>query len=400
MYRIKQIANDVFYVGVNDRHKDKFENLWPLPKGVSYNSYLILDEKTVLIDTVDVGFADIFIKKVQKVLGDRPLDYLVVDHMEPDHSGSIRLLRHVYPDMKIVGNKIAYNMLEGFHGISEGFQQIKEGDTLNIGSRELSFYMAPMVHWPEVMFTYDPKERILFSADAFGTYGALDGGIIDTEMDAERYWNEMIRYYSNIVGKYGNPTQKALQKVKDFDIETICSTHGPIWREHVKEAIRIYDSMSRYEAESGVTIAYGTMYGNTEHMAEAVAFGLAENGVKNIMLHNVSTTHSSYILRDVFKYQGLIIGSPTYSGQLYPEIDSLLTRLELRDIPNRFFGYFGSFTWAGAAVKRLGTFQEQVGWEVIGEPVEQKYSLKEDKYQACLALGKAMADKLKETYKD
>ncbi|MDR1557751.1 MAG: FprA family A-type flavoprotein [Tannerellaceae bacterium] len=392
----KEIANNLFYVGVNDRQKELFENLWPLPSGVSYNSYLLLDDKTVLIDTVDICYSDIFLKKTASVLNGRPLDYLIVNHMEPDHSGSIRLLRQQYPDVRIVGNSKTFGMLEGYHGITSGLHEVKEGDTLQVGSRELRFYMAPMVHWPEVMFTYDPKEKVLFSADAFGTYGTLDGGILDTEIHIAPFLEEMLRYYANIVGKYGNPVQKALQKLSALDIRTICSTHGPVWREHLAKAVSVYDRLSRYEGEEGVTIAYGSMYGHTEQMAEAIAYALAENGIKNIVMHNVSKTHASYILRDVFRYKGLIAGSPTYSNQLFPELESLLSKIEIREVKKRLFGYFGSFTWAGASLKRLAAFAERMNWEVVGEPVEQKQGLKNDTYEACLALGKAMADKLKE----
>ncbi len=396
MYKLKEISDHVFYVGVNDRQKALFENLWPLPKGVSYNSYLILDEKTVLIDTVDVCYSDIFLKKITDALNGRTLDYLVVNHMEPDHAGSIRLLRQQYPNVQIVGNKTTFGMLDGYHSITDGLYEIKEEDVLNIGSRDLTFFMAPMVHWPEVMFTYDTKNKILFSADAFGTFGTLDGGIIDSEMDVDRFWEEMIRYYSNIVGKYGNPVQKALQKLKNLQIETICSTHGPVWREHMGKAVSIYDRLSRYEGEDGVAIVYGSMYGNTEQMAETVAYSLADNGIKNIVMHNVSKSHASYILGDVFKYKGLIVGSPTYSNQLFPEIESILSKIEIREVKNRLFGYFGSFTWSGAAVKRLATFNERMKWETVGDPVELKQALKADKYEQCIALGKAMADRLKD----
>ncbi|WP_080905350.1 FprA family A-type flavoprotein [Parabacteroides sp. Marseille-P3160] len=395
MYKLKEITDKVYYVGVNDRTKERFENLWPLPHGVSYNSYLIMDEKTVLIDTVDICYSDIFLKKVADALGGRKLDYLVVDHMEPDHAGSIRLLKEEHPDLKIVGNKIAFGMLDGYHGIKDGLHEVKDGDTLSIGSRELKFFMAPMVHWPEVMFTYDMKEKTLFSADAFGTYGTLDGGIIDSEINLQRFWGEMIRYYSNIIGKYGMPVQKVLGKLAGVEIKTICSTHGPVWREHVQQAVGLYDRLSRYEGEEGVTIIYGTMYGHTEQMADAIAFGLAENGIKNIAMHNVSNVHASYILRDVFKYKGLVVGSPTYSNQLFPPIDALLHQMELREIKNRYVGYFGSFSWAGAAVKRLAAFQEKIGWEQVGSPVEQKQGMKESIYEACIALGAEMAGKLK-----
>lgn len=395
MYKLKEIADNVYYVGVNDRQKTLFENLWPLPYGVSYNSYLIVDEKTALIDTVDVCYSDIFLKKVADALGGRPLDYLIVDHMEPDHAGSIRLLRQQYPDVKIVGNNKTFGMLEGYHGIREGLYEVKEGDTLEIGRHRLTFYMAPMVHWPEVMVTYDETDQILFSADAFGTYGTLDGGIIDEEMDVTHFWDEMVRYYANIVGKYGSPVQRALQKLSALEIRTICSTHGPVWREHLAKAVDIYDRMSRYEGEEGVVLIYGSMYGNTEQMAEAIASSLAEHGIRRIVMHNVSKSPASDILRDVFKYNGVIIGSPTYSNQLFPEVESILSKIEVREVRNRAFGYFGSFTWAGAAVKRLAAFGEKMKWETVGVPVEQKQGMGPDKYNACLALGEAMAAKLK-----
>lgn len=395
MYKLKEIADKIYYVGVNDRQKALFENMWPLPYGVSYNSYLIVDEKTVLVDTVDVCYSDIFLKKIEDALAGRELDYLIVNHMEPDHAGSIRLLRHRYPGVQIVGNTKTFGMLAGFHGIKEGLYEVKEGDSLNIGSRLLTFYMAPMVHWPEVMVTYDAADKLLFSADAFGTYGALDGGVIDTEMNVEHFWEEMVRYYANIVGKYGSPVQMALRKLSGLEIQTICSTHGPVWRENIAKVVGIYDRLSRYEGEEGVVIVYGSMYGNTEQMAEAIASSLADNGVRNIVMHNVSKSPASYILKDIFKYKGLIIGSPTYSNQLFPEVDSLLTKIEMREVKNRYFGYFGSFCWAGAAVKRLCAFGEKMKWQTVGCPVEQKQGLIADKYEDCLALGKAMAEAIK-----
>ena len=363
MYKLKEIADSIYYVGVNDRQKTAFENLWPLPYGVTYNSFLIVDEKSVLVDTVDVCYSDVFLKKVADALNGRPLDYLIVNHMEPDHAGSIRLLRQQYPDVQIVGNKTTFSMLEGYHGITTGLHEVKEGSVLNTGKHEFVFYMAPMVHWPEVMFAYETTEKILFSADAFGTFGTLDGGVIDSEIRITHQWDEMCRYYACIVGKYGNPVQRALQKLNSIDVKTICSTHGPVWREHIKEAIAIYDRLSRYEGEEGVTIIYGSMYGNTEQMAETIAFALSENGIKNIVLHNVSKSHASEILRDVFKYKGLILGSPTYSNQVFPEMESVMSKIEIREIKDRVYSYFGSFTWSGAAVKKLAAFGEKMKWE-------------------------------------
>ena len=394
---MKAVAKDIYYVGVNDRQKALFENLWPLPGGVSYNSYLIVDDKTVLVDTVDICYSDLFFKRVAKLLNGRKLDYLVVDHMEPDHAGSIRLLRQIYPEVKIVGNKQTFGMLAGYHGITDGLHEVKEGDTLDLGHHKLSFYMAPMVHWPEVMVTYEETEKVLFSADAFGTFGTLDGGVLDTDMDTDRFWSEMTRYYANIVGKYGGPVQRALKKLSGLDIQTICSTHGPVWTRQSGDVIALYDRLSRYEGLDGVTIVYGSMYGHTEQMAEDIATALSDGGVRHIAMHNVSKSHGSYILRDVFNYRGLIVGCPTYSGQLYPEVEMVLSEIKLREVKDRLFSYFGSFTWAGAAVKHLAAYAEAMKWEVVGTPVEQKQGISTE--EQCIALGQAMAERLRGTNK-
>jgi len=389
---MKKLKDNIYYVGVNDRNKRLFESLWPLPDGVSYNSYLLDGAQTVLIDTVDVCFSEQFFAQIEEILQGRPLDYLIVNHVEPDHSGCLSLIRDKYPAVKIAGNKQTFAMLAGYYGLTDGLVEVRDGESMDIGGRTLRFVTAPMVHWPEVMFTYDETDRILFSADAFGTFGTLDGGVIDTELDTARYRSEMVRYYSNIVGKYGSPVQKALQKLQGVDVQMICSTHGPVWTEQRTNAIEIYDRLSRYEGLNGLTIIYGSMYGHTERMAENIAAGACEAGLTKIALHNVSKTHASYLLRDIFDYKGLIIGSPTYSNQLFPEIDSLLHRIELREIRNRLFGCFGSFTWAGAAVKRLVAFGETMKWEAIGEAVEQKQNISTE--SACRTLGGAMALKL------
>jgi flavorubredoxin len=247
------------------------------------------------------------------------------------------------------------------------------------------------------MMTYDTADKILFSADAFGTFGTLDGGVMDTAMNVEHYWEEMTRYYANIIGKYGNPVQKALQKLSALDIQTICSTHGPVWRTHKDKAVALYDQLSRYEASEGAVILYGSMYGHTEQMAEDIAFSLSDNGLKNIIIHNVSKSNASYILRDVFRYKAVIIGSPTYSNQLFPEVESVLNKIQMREVKNRYYACFGSFSWAGTAVKHLAAFGERMKWETVGEPVEQKQGMNAGSYEACLALGKAMAGKLKGT---
>ncbi|WP_321332984.1 FprA family A-type flavoprotein [uncultured Bacteroides sp.] len=391
-----KIKGKVHYVGVNDRTKALFEGLWPLPYGVSYNSYLIDDEKIALVDTVDICYFEVFLHKIRSVIGDRPIDYLIINHMEPDHSGSLSLIKQYYPNITIVGNKQTFGMVEGFYGITGEQLLIKNADPLDLGYHKLRFYLTPMVHWPETMMTFDETEGIIFSGDGFGAFGTLDGGFIDTRMNTDIFWEEMIRYYSNIVGKYGSAVQKALEKLAPLNITTICSTHGPVWTEQRGKVIDLYDRLSRYEGEEGVVIVYGTMYGNTEQMAEAIALELSAQGIKNIVLHNVNKSHSSYIISDIFKYKGLIIGSATYCNELYPEIGSLLPKILLRDMKNRYLGYFGSFCWSSAALRRMNEFAEKSKFEIVGEPVDMKISMDDLIYSQCENMGKAMADRLKQ----
>ncbi len=391
------ITNDIHYVGVNDRNKTLFEGLWPLPNGVSYNAYLINDEKVCLIDTVEVDFFVQFIENIRGVIGDRPIDYLVVNHMEPDHSGSLALIKKYYPDVKIVGNKKTFGMMAGFYGIEEAGMEVKNGDSLSLGQHTLQFFLTPMVHWPETMVTYDASTKTLFSGDAFGCFGALNGGVIDQDINCDTFWLEMTRYYSNIVGKYGTPVQNALKKLAGVPIEYICSTHGPVWHEYVGKVVDIYDRLSRYEAEEGLVVCYGTMYGNTERMAEVIARAASEAGVKNIVLYNVSKTHHSYILRDIFRYRGLIVGAPTYNTGLYHEMDVLLSEIAGKDMKGRLFGWFGSFGWASKAVAKIQEWNDNhLHFEAVGEPVEMKQALTEETRQQCEALGRAMAARLKE----
>lgn len=396
MYKPIEVTEDIFYVGVNDRTKPSFESLWPLPKGVSYNSYIIRDEKTTLIDTVDICYSDIFMRKIGAVLGDQPIDFLVMNHMEPDHSGSIEFLVSKYPNIQIVGNKRTLEMLRGFYGITDNVIEVKDLDEINLGKRSLQFYMTPMVHWPETMMTYVKETKTLFAGDAFGTFGTLDGGVLDTQLCPERYRDEMIRYYSNIIGKFGSPVQTALKKLSEIGIGAICSTHGPVWTipENITEVIALYDRLSRYDADEGLVIAYGSMYGHTEELAEIIATEAAENGVKNIVMHNVAKSHESDILRDAFKYKGLIIGSPTYNNKLYPAVDSLISALQNRNLKNRFFGYFGGFTWADATARQFDAFTGAMEFELVAEPVVMKQAMLSDVVEKARHLGRTMAQKL------
>ncbi|GHT80092.1 flavodoxin [Bacteroidia bacterium] len=394
MYKPVKITESIYYVGVNDRRKTLFENQLPLPYGVSYNSYLVRDEKVALIDTVDVCYFDVFLKKIESVLGNRPIDYLVINHMEPDHSGSIRLIKEKYPDVQIVGNAKTFDMIKGYFGITNNLYEVNDGAILNLGQTALEFYMTPMVHWPETMMTYAKRDKILFSGDAFGCFGALDGGVIDDTINTEKYWAEMRRYYASIIGKYGVPVHKALEKLKPLEIAAICSTHGPVWKEYKEKTIDTYNKLSQYEASAGVVVAYGSMYGNTEQMAEAVAEGIVAGGVKDVVLYDVSKTDASFILSDIFKYSGLVIGSPTYMNDLLPAVEALLRKIETRAIKNRIFASFGSCTWAGVALKRINPVAENLKWDIVGS-VEEKQGLKPEKYNDCVSLGLKMAEKIK-----
>lgn len=394
-----EITNGIHYVGVNDRHKHIFEGLWPLPYGVSYNSYIIADEKIALVDTVEADFFTQYLDNIRSVIGDRPIDYIIVNHMEPDHSGSLALIKKYYPNAKIVGNKKTFGMMQGFYRVGNDADgdtvEVKNGDTLQLGSHTLAFTLVPMVHWPETMVTLDTTANVLFSGDAFGCFGALNGAYIDAEMNCDIYWDEMLRYYSNIVGKYGTPVQQALKKLAGVQMDYICSTHGPVWHEHIERVVGMYDRLSRYEGADGLVIAYASMYGNTERAAEVIARAASEAGVKNIIMHDVSRTHHSYIIADIFRYRALILGAPTYNNGLYPQMESLLSELAGRDMKNRLLGWFGSFSWAGKAVKTIGEWNEtRLHFEPVGTPVEIKQSLDEATTRACEELGRAMGERL------
>ena len=390
-----KITDSVFYTGVNDRTTFKFENLWPLPYGVSYNSYIVRgSDKIALIDTVEAAYIPKFLHKISDLLGGRKIDYLVVNHMEPDHSGGITEMLRVYPEMRIIGNRQTMGMLKGFYGIGEDkFIEIKDNDTISLGSLTLRFIMTPMVHWPETMMTYIEEEELIFSGDAFGCFGALNGGVVDREMDTALYIHEMYRYYSNIVGKYGKFVQKALEKTKGLALKYICSTHGPVWSEQIGEVVGIYDRLSRYEGESGVTLVYGSMYGHTEEIAEAIARRLCERGIKNIRVHNASKSEMSDMISDAFRYKGLIIGGPTYSMRLYPPIEAFLAALETREIQNRVIATFGSFTWATAACGKFNECLVRMKSEQVSS-LDMKQAPDSKDIESAIELADAVADAL------
>jgi len=356
---IKEITEGIVYTGVNDRTTEKFEAMWPLPYGVSYNSYIVSgEEKCALMDTVEVDEVNTYLSELERNLGGKNPDYLVVHHMEPDHSSSIPEVVRRWPDLKIVTNAQAAAMIKGFYKIEDDsrFMLVKENDTLDLGGVTLKFIMTPMVHWPETMMTYVEEDKVLFSGDAFGTFGALNGGVVDNEMETGWYRDEIYRYYSNIVGKYGRFVVKALDKLAGLELDYVCSTHGPVWHDKIDDVAGIYRNLGEYRSEPGVTIIYGTMYGNTAEVAEEIGRALSARGVKNIKIHNASHDNLSDMITDAFRYEGIVVGSPTYSMHIFPPVEQFMIAMETREIKNKVLATFGSFTWAAAALPKLNEY--------------------------------------------
>lgn len=389
------VKGKVHWIGVNDRRKRLFENMWTLERGVSYNSYLIVDDKTALVDTIEDRAAGNYIERIEKLLDGRKLDYLIINHMEPDHSGEVKAIFDHFEGVAIVGNVKTFKMVEAYWGITERLLTINDGDELDLGYHNLKFVMTPWVHWPETMMTYDTTEKILFSGDAFGSFGTLDGGIFDDEINFDFYEDEMRRYYSNIVGLYSNMVQKAFAKLKGVPVNVVAPVHGPIWRENPQKVLDLYDKWSRYEAEDGVVIVVASMYGNTELMADYIARKLAENGIKNIRIHDVSRTHISHLINEIWKYKGLILGSSAYNGQMFPLMENLTRELTHMKIKQKYLGIFGSYSWNGGGVRNLMKFVEESKLELVADPAEIYGKPSEDKYAQCDVIAQKMADKIK-----
>ena len=357
MYNVRKVTEDIVWVGASDRRLALFENIFPIPRGVSYNSYVLLDEKTVLLDTVDASVAGQFFENLEHVLDGRKLDYLIVNHMEPDHCAMIGDLVRRYPEVQVVGNTKTFGMIKQFFGtdFAERAVTVKEGDTLATGAHTLHFVMAPMVHWPEVMVTYDEKDKVLFAADGFGTFGALNGNIFADEVDFDRDWlDDARRYYTNIVGKYGASVQALLKKASGLEIAVICPLHGPIWRENLGYILEKYQKWSTYEAEDqAVVILYATMYGNTASAADALAGRLAAKGVKKIAVYDVSNTHVSELISEIFRASHVVFAAPTYNEGIYPVMENLLADMKALAVQNKTVALMENGTWAPMTAKQM-----------------------------------------------
>jgi flavorubredoxin len=393
MHQVK-LADNIFYLGYNDRRTHLFENIWPIPNGISYNSYLIVDEKVALVDTVERQFIDDYLEDIRAIIGDKKVDYLIINHMEPDHSGALKAIVARYPDIILVGNKKTFGFVESFYMKPLSTLEVYDGYVLELGKTRIQFQTIPMVHWPETMVSYEETNKILFSGDAFGSYGTLDGGVFDDEINLGFYETEVMRYFTNIVGKYCPHTQRAIKKLAGLDIKMIAATHGPIWRSDLDWVLSRYNKWSSYTFDNGVIIVYGSMYGNTQKMAELIARQLSVRGIKDIRVYDASKTHLSYIINDIFKYKGFIVGSCAYNNSLFPNVETLLSTIGHMGVKDHYLGVFGNFSWNGGGVKNLMKFAENIKWDLVYDPVEEKGALKKDKYRQCIELANAMADKL------
>ena len=387
-----QVHNGVYVISINDRKKHLFENMWVLPQGVAYNCYLIDDEKTALLDTVELGSTNNFLNYIDDVLHGRELDYLIVNHMEPDHSGEIQNIIARYPNVKIVGTKLTFRIMQTYFNLTQNLVEICDGDEINLGKHNLKFVTTPMVHWPESMVTYETENQILFSQDAFGSFGTLDGTIFDDEANFDFYENEMRRYYSNIVGKHSAMVQKAFAKLQGVPVKIICPVHGLVWRKNPEKVMALYDKWSKYESEEGVIILFASMYGNTEQIADHVARRIVENGIKNIRVYDVSKTHISYLISEAWKYGTIILGSCAYNGEMHPMMELFCREMEHYGLKNRSLALFGTCSWNGGGLRSLQKFAENIGWQQIAKPVEIKGIPNNEKFAECDVFAKTIAD--------
>jgi flavorubredoxin len=391
------VADSVFWVGAHDRITDKFEGMWRLPYGVTYNSYLLTGEKNILVDTVKEHFIGGFLDRIADALQGRPLDYVIVNHMEPDHSGSMRVLRDVYPDAKLIGNAKTAEMMKNFFGISENIVTVSDGEAVELGERKFVFVFTPMVHWPESMVAYDATDGILFSSDIFGAFGTTDGGIFDDEADMNIAVGEMTRYYVNIVGRFAAPALKALAKVRTLDAGIICPAHGHVWRSEPERAVGLYEKLSIQETDEGVVVVYGTMYGNTAAAAERIAGALAKNGVPRVHVYDIARGDMSRVIADIWCHSGLILASCTYNMEIFPPMANLLRHLENKGMKGRYAGLCGTFSWAEASLRDMSAFVERSkgGWTLVEPKILIKSGVKESDSALCDTLASNMARAVK-----
>ena len=400
MHCVRKVTEDLFWVGANEHRLNLFENIHPISRGVSYNSYLLLDKKTVLFDTVDWAVCRQFLENVEAVLAGRKLDYMVINHMEPDHAASIEEILLRYPEVKVISTEKAFMLMHQFgFDVEDRKEVVKEGDTKSFGKHNVVFVSAPMVHWPEAMVTFDTTNGVLFAADAFGSFGALDGKLFNDEVNFDRDWiDDARRYYTNIVGKYGPHVQALLKKAATIDIKIICPLHGPVWRSNLGYFIDKYDKWSRYKPEEkGVMIVYASMYGNTEAAATVLASKLVEKGMSNVVMYDVSNTHVSQLISETFKYSHIVLASVTYNLGIYPMMHNYLMDMKALNVQNRTVAIVENGSWAcksGDLMKEFLDGMKQM--TVINERLTMVSSLGEEKQDEIDMLVDSILDSMKD----
>ena len=401
MYCVRNVTEDLYWVGANDHRLALFENIHPIPRGVSYNAYLLLDEKSVLFDTVDWSACRQLLENVDYLLGEKQLDILVINHMEPDHGASIEEILLRYPKVKIVSTEKSFMLMRqfGFDIDDHELIEVHEGDTMTFGKHTVTFVYAPMVHWPEAMVTFDVTNGVLFAADAFGSFGALDGKLFNDEVNFDRDWiDDARRYFTNIVGKYGPHVQALLKKAATIDIKIICPLHGPVWRSDLGYFIDKYDHWSRYEPEEkGVLIAYASMYGNTEAAAQALASKLCEKGVTNVHMYDVSNTHVSQLISETFRLSHVVLASVTYNLGIYPVMHNYLMDMKALNLQNRTFAIIENGSWACKSGDLMQKFvdEELKNMTVLNERLSLASALKPDKVTELDALADSIIESMK-----
>lgn len=381
MQCVRKVTEDLYWVGGNDRRLELFENIHPISRGISYNSYLLLDEKTVLFDTVDWSVSRQFFENIEYVLNGRKLDYLVINHIEPDHGAAIEEILLRYPEVIVISTERAYMIMNQFKfPVNDNAITVKEGDTMCFGKHTVTFVAAPMVHWPEVMVTFDMTNGVLFAADAFGSFGSLDGKLFNDEVNFDRDWiDDARRYYTNIIGKYGPQVKKLLKKAAAIDIKIICPLHGPVWRSDLGYFLDKYDKWSRYEPEEkGVMIAYASMYGNTENAANVLATRLVEKGVKNVVVYDVSKTHVSQLISETFRLSHLVLASVTYNLGIFPVMHNFIMDMKALNLQKRTVAVIENGSWAPQAGSKITELLDEMKeMTVLNEHVSILSSLNE-----------------------
>ncbi|MFW6048801.1 MAG: FprA family A-type flavoprotein, partial [Candidatus Bipolaricaulota bacterium] len=381
-------------IGVNDRTTDLFEDFWPLPEGISYNSYLIEDEKNALIDGVKEGFTDELVSEIGFQGGELDLDYVIINHMEPDHSGALQTVSRLGRNVEFFCTEKAKSMLESFYGIADDVRVVHTGDTVELGSHELEFIETPFVHWPETMMTYERETGIIFSGDGFGTFKTLDGGIFDDQVNVDDYFDETVRYFSNIIGAYSATVRAALAKLKGHEIEVVAPAHGLVWRSEPERIIDHYARLSNLESDPAVTLVYGSMYGFTERVMEAVAAGVRSVPGVELEVIDAARTHPSFSLSESWKREGLIVGSPTYEARIFTPVEQFINLATKKKLKERKVGFFGSYGWSGGSVRELNEAAEGLNWEVVAGPVEFNGAASPEKLEEGFQLGKTVARSL------